>query len=99
MGLTTSEKLHRYLAGDRIFIYPVAKLQIVTIIYKNILVIDNNFIRKHSDYLWLVRFDSTKVTLKFMQRLALILSFLLLIPGLGIAQTDPPDAAALRSWV
>ena len=34
-----------------------------------------------------------------MQRLVLILSFLLLIPGLVIAQTDPPDAATLRSWV
>ncbi|MGD9175604.1 MAG: hypothetical protein PVF29_15690, partial [Desulfobacterales bacterium] len=34
-----------------------------------------------------------------MQRLALILSFLFLIPGLVLAQADPPDAATLRSWV
>jgi phosphohistidine swiveling domain-containing protein len=34
-----------------------------------------------------------------MQRLALILSFFLLIPDLVLAQPDPPDAATLRSWV
>jgi len=43
--------------------------------------------------------DSTKVTLRFMQRLALILSVLLLIPDLVPAQAYPPDAATLRSWV
>jgi phosphohistidine swiveling domain-containing protein len=34
-----------------------------------------------------------------MQRLAIILSFLLLIPGPVLAQADPPDGATLRSWV
>ncbi|MDH3879583.1 MAG: hypothetical protein OET18_17210, partial [Desulfobacterales bacterium] len=34
-----------------------------------------------------------------MQRLALILSVLLLIPDLVLAQADPPDAATLSSWV
>jgi phosphohistidine swiveling domain-containing protein len=34
-----------------------------------------------------------------MQRLAIILSFLLLIPGPGLAQANPPEGATLRSWV
>ena len=37
--------------------------------------------------------------MRFMKRLALILSFLLLLPDLVLAQADPPDAATLRSWV
>lgn len=37
--------------------------------------------------------------LKFMQRLAIIVSLLLLIPGPVLAQTNPPDGATLRSWV
>ena len=77
----------------------MAKSQMMTIIYECLSVSEKNFIRKHSSNLCLILFDSTKVTLKFMQPLALILSFLLLIPGLVIAQTDPPDAATLRSWV
>ncbi|MGW8303142.1 MAG: PEP/pyruvate-binding domain-containing protein [Desulfobacterales bacterium] len=34
-----------------------------------------------------------------MQRLAIILSLLLLIPDPVLAQTNPPDGATLRSWV
>ena len=34
-----------------------------------------------------------------MQRLAIILSFLLLIPGPVLALENPPDGATLRSWV
>jgi phosphohistidine swiveling domain-containing protein len=39
------------------------------------------------------------MTLKPMQPLALILTCLLLIPGLALAQGDPPDVETLRSWV
>ncbi len=71
----------------------------MTIIYESPSVSEKYFIRKHSDNLCPVLIDSTKVTLKFMQRLALILSFLLLLPGPVPAQADPPDAATLRSWI
>jgi hypothetical protein len=40
-----------------------------------------------------------KVTLKPMQPLALILISFLLIPGLAIAQDNPPDAKTLHRWV
>jgi len=39
------------------------------------------------------------VTLKPMQLPAIILICFLLIPGLAIAQDDPPDAKTLQSWV
>jgi len=63
------------------------------------LVSEQYFNRKHNRNLWPILFDSTKVTLRFMQRFALILSLLLLIPGLVLAQADPPDGETLRSWV
>jgi hypothetical protein len=40
-----------------------------------------------------------KVTLKPMQPLALILISFLLIPGLALAQDDPPDAQTMHRWV
>jgi phosphohistidine swiveling domain-containing protein len=55
--------------------------------------------RKLRSNLCPILLDSTKVTLRFMQRLALILSVLLLNPDLVPAQADPPDAATLSSWV
>ena len=40
-----------------------------------------------------------KVTLKPMQPLALILISFLLIPGLAVAQDDPPDVETMHRWV
>jgi phosphohistidine swiveling domain-containing protein len=40
-----------------------------------------------------------KVTLKPMQPLALILISFFLIPGLALAQDDPPDAQTMHRWV
>ena len=71
----------------------------MTIVYESSSLSEKNFIRKHNRNLAPILFDSTKVTLKFMQRLALILTFLLLIPGLALAQADAPDAETLRGWV